>query len=162
LISHRLFDSRVLIRAAQLVLLCILIAVTTGATDSSARFDKDSHELICMCGCTELLGECNHVGCPDSPVMLAQLSAGIARGDSDNTIFHQFQEQYGPVVLAAPRFTRFNHLAWIMPPLVLFLGIGSVLLIVRNWKLRTVPMPAVPDTPGFAATRDRIRRETEI
>ncbi len=77
---------------------------------------------------TELLGECNHVGCPDSPVMLAQLSADIARGDSDNAIFHQFQEQYGPVVLASPRFTRFNHLAWIMPPLVLFLGIGCVLL----------------------------------
>jgi hypothetical protein len=25
-----------------------------------------------------------------------------------------------------------------------------------------VPMPAVPDTPGFAATRDRIRRETQV
>jgi cytochrome c-type biogenesis protein CcmH/NrfF len=162
LIFPRLFDSRVLIRAAQLVLLCILIAVTAGATDSSARFYKDSHELICMCGCNQLLGECNHVGCPSSPVLLAQLETSIARGDSDNTIFHQFQDQYGPVVLASPRFTRFNHLAWIMPPLVLFLGIGCVLLVVRNWKLRTVPMPAAPDTPGFTATRDRIRRETEI
>ncbi len=45
---------------------------------------------------------------------------------------------------------------------MLFLGIAGVLLIVRNWKLRTVPMPAVPNTPGFAATRDRIRRETQI
>ena len=162
MISPRLFDSRVLFRVSQLALLCILIAVTTGATDSSARFNKDSHELMCGCGCNQLLGECNHVGCPVSPGMLAQLGAGIARGDSDNTIFHQFQEQYGPVVLAAPRFTRFNHLAWIMPPLVLFLGIACTLLVVRNWKLRTVPMPAAPNTPGFAATRDRIRRETEI
>jgi cytochrome c-type biogenesis protein CcmH len=94
--------------------------------------------------------------------MLAELSAGIAKGDSDNTIFHHFQDEYGPVVLAAPRFTRFNHLAWIMPPLMLFLGIAGVLLIVRNWKLRTVPMPAVPDTAAFTATRDRIRRETQI
>jgi cytochrome c-type biogenesis protein CcmH len=94
--------------------------------------------------------------------MLNELSASIARGDSDNAIFHQFQDEYGPVVLASPMFTRFNHLAWIMPPLVLFLGIGSVLLIVRNWKLRTVPTPAALDTPGFAATRDRIRRETQI
>ncbi len=92
--------------------------------------------------------------------MLAELSAAIARGDSDDTIFHQFQDEYGPVILASPMFTRFNHLAWIMPPLVLFLGIAGVLLIVRNWKMRTVPMPAAPDTPGFAATRDRIRRET--
>jgi cytochrome c-type biogenesis protein CcmH/NrfF len=151
-----------LVRGSQLALLVTLIAVTAGATDSSARFAKDSHELMCGCGCNQLLGECNHVGCPVSPGMLAELSAGIAKGDSDNTIFHHFQEEYGPVVLAAPRFTRFNHLAWIMPPLMLFLGIAVVLLIVRNWKLHTVPMPAVPDTAAFTATRDRIRRETQI
>ena len=152
----------VLNRALQLALLGILIAVTAGAADSSARFDKDSHEMMCVCGCNQLLGECNHVGCPDSDRMRAQLAASIAKGESDDTIFHQFQEQYGPVVLASPRFTPFNHLAWIVPPLILFLGIAGVLLIVRNWKLRTVPMPVVPDTPGFTATRDRIRRETQI
>jgi cytochrome c-type biogenesis protein CcmH/NrfF len=157
-----LISRSILVRISQLALLCILIAVTAGATDSSARFEKDSHQLMCGCGCNQLLGECNHVGCPVSPGMLAQLSASIAKGDSDNAIFHQFQEEYGPVILASPMFTRFNHLAWIMPPLVLFLGIGCVLLIVRNWKLRTVPTPAEPNTPGFAATRDRIRRETQI
>jgi cytochrome c-type biogenesis protein CcmH len=152
----------ILVRASQLVLLCILIAVTAGATDSSARFNKDSHELMCGCGCNQLLGECNHVGCPVSPVMLAELSAGIARGDSDNAIFHKFQDEYGPVILASPMFTRFNHFAWFVPPLFLFLGIAAVLLIVRNWKLRTVPTPPEPATPGFAATRDRIRRETQL
>jgi cytochrome c-type biogenesis protein CcmH/NrfF len=152
----------VLIRSSQLALLGLLIAVTAGATDASARFDKDSHELMCGCGCNQLLGECNHVGCPASPGMLAELSAAIARGDSDDAILHKFQDEYGPVIIASPRFTRFNHLAWIMPPLMLFLGIACVLLVVRNWKLRTVPMPAIPDTPAFNATRDRIRRETQI
>jgi cytochrome c-type biogenesis protein CcmH/NrfF len=152
----------VFVRGSQLALLGILIAVTAGATDASARFDKDSHEMMCVCGCNQLLGECNHVGCPDSDSMRVQLASLIAKGDSDNSIFHQFQEQYGPVVLASPRFTRFNHLAWIMPPLMLFLGIAVVLLIVRNWKLHTVPMPAVPDTATSNATRDRIRRETQI
>jgi hypothetical protein len=45
---------------------------------------------------------------------------------------------------------------------VLFLGIAAVLLIVRNWKLHTVATPPEPNTPGFSATRDRIRRETQI
>ncbi len=153
---------RSIVRGLQLALLGILIALTAGAADSSARFEKDSHQLMCGCSCNQLLGECNHVGCPVSPVMLSELSAAIAKGDSDNTIFHHFQDEYGPVILASPMFTRFNHFAWIMPPLVLFLGIAAVLLIVRNWKMRTVPMPAAPNTPGFAATRDRIRRETEI
>ena len=157
-----MISRNVFLRGSQLALLGIVIAVTAGATDASARFDKDSHEMICVCGCNQLLGECNHVGCPDSDSMRVQLASLIAKGDSDNSIFHQFQEQYGPVVLASPRFTTFNHVAWIVPPLMLFLGIGCVLLIVRNWKLKTVPMPATPDTPGFDAVRDRIRRETQI
>ena len=157
-----MISRNILVRSSQLALLGILIAFTLGATDSSARFDKNSHELMCGCGCNQLLGECNHVGCPASPGMLAELSAAIARGDSDNAILHKFQDEYGPVIIASPRFTRFNHLAWIMPPLMLFLGIACVLLVVRNWKLRTVPMPAIPDTPAFNATRDRIRRETQI
>jgi hypothetical protein len=43
---------------------------------------------------------------------------------------------------------------------MLFLGIAVVLRIVRNWKLPTVPMPALPDTATINDTRDRIRRET--
>jgi cytochrome c-type biogenesis protein CcmH/NrfF len=152
----------VLVRISQLALVCILVAVTAGATDATARFEKDSHEMMCGCSCNQLLGECNHVGCPDSPGMLNELSASIAKGESDDQIFHQFQDEYGPVVLASPMFTRFNKVAWIVPPVVLFLGIGCVFLVVRNWKMRTVPMPAPPDTPGFAASRDRIRRETQL
>jgi cytochrome c-type biogenesis protein CcmH/NrfF len=149
-------------RLSQLALLSMLIVVGLGASDSAARFDKDSHSMMCVCGCNQLLGECNHVGCPDSDGMRKQLAASIARGDSDDTIFRQFQQQYGPVVLAAPMFTRFNHLAWIMPPLVLFLGIAVTMLIVRKWKLRTVPTPAVRHSPAFDAVRDRVRRETQL
>lgn len=153
---------RKIVRASQLGLLCLVVAVTAGATDSSARFDKDSHQMMCPCSCNQLLGECNHVGCQYSDKMRSELAASIARGDSDDAIFHQFQDEYGPIVLASPMFTRFNHVAWIVPPVLLLLGIGSTFLIVRKWKLRTVPMPQEPATPGFSAVRDRIRRETEI
>jgi cytochrome c-type biogenesis protein CcmH/NrfF len=150
-------------RALELTFVVVFAVAALGAVDSSARFEKDNHAMICMCGCNQLLGECNHVGCPSSPVMLAQLQAGIARGDSDNTIFRAFQQQYGPIVLASPMFTPFNHLAWIVPPVVFFLGIGGAMLIIGKWKLHTVPLP--PPAPGIAGDseiRDRIRRETQL
>ena len=150
------------LRTTQIVLIAILAVAGLGASDAAARFDKDSHSMMCVCGCNELLGECNHVGCPDSDSMRTQLAASIAKGESDNAIFHEFQDQYGPVVLAAPMFTRFNHFAWIMPPLALFLGIAGTLLIVRKWKFRTVPMPATQQNPAMDAVRDRIRRETQL
>lgn len=149
-------------RALQMILVSVFAIAALGASDPSARLYKDSHSMMCVCGCDELLGECNHVGCPDSGPMLTQVSARIARGESDNAIFHAFAKQYGPVVLAAPMFTPFNHLAWIVPPLVLFLGIGAVLLVVRKWRLHTVPLPAAPATPGQSEIRDRIRRETQL
>jgi cytochrome c-type biogenesis protein CcmH/NrfF len=165
--------SRPLLRTTQILLLVLLVmaiygkaalggAAGAGDTASGSRFDKLGHRIMCPCGCNELLGECNHVGCPDSDSMRTQLMASIQRGDDDNTIFHAFEAQYGPPVLAAPMFSRFNHLAWIMPPLVLLLGMGGVFLVVRKWKLRTVAMPATPQTPAYLAMQDRIRKETEL
>ena len=74
-----------LVRISQLALVCVLIAVTAGATDSEARFKKDSHELMCGCGCNQLLGECNHVGCPDSDGMRNELMAAVSRGSPRST-----------------------------------------------------------------------------
>jgi cytochrome c-type biogenesis protein CcmH/NrfF len=149
-------------RALQMVFVSVFAIAALGAGDSSARFDKDSHAMMCVCGCNQLLGECNHVGCPDSDGMRKQLAVSIAKGDSDNTIFHAFEQQYGPVALAAPMFTPFNHLAWIVPPLVFFLGVGGAMLIVRKWKLHTVPLPPEPRIAGHSEIRDRIRRETQL
>jgi cytochrome c-type biogenesis protein CcmH/NrfF len=149
-------------RSLQMIFVSIFAVVALGASDPSARLDKDSHALMCVCSCNELLGECNHVSCPSSGPMLSQLTKDISQGKSDNDIFHEFQDQYGPVALAAPMFTGFNHLAWIMPPLLLFLGIGAAMLIVRKWRLHTVPMPLAQGVPVHSEIRDRIRRETQL
>jgi cytochrome c-type biogenesis protein CcmH/NrfF len=154
--------ARRILRASQVALVAILAIASLGFQDSSARFDRDSQKLMCTCGCNQLLGECDHVGCPSREAENKLLTASIAKGESDNAIFHDFQDQYGPVVLAAPMFTPFNHLAWIMPPLVLFLGIGVTVLLARKWKFRTAPVSQSPHDPRDEAIRNRIRRETEI
>jgi cytochrome c-type biogenesis protein CcmH len=41
-------------------------------------------------------------------------------------------------------------------------GIGGTAILIRKWKLRTVPMPPPSATPHFTDIRDRIRRETEL
>lgn len=143
-------------------LAAVFLVATLGAGDVSARYAKDSHELMCVCGCSELLGECNHLSCPDSGAMRTQLISMISSGKSDSAIFHAFQKQYGPVVLAAPMFTPFNHLAWIIPPLVLLLAIGAALLIVRKWRLRTVAPPVPSERPGMDQIRQRIRGDTQL
>ena len=51
-----------------------------GAGDSNSRFGKLGHEMICVCGCGQILLECNHVGCPDSDRMIGELRQQIGGG----------------------------------------------------------------------------------
>ena len=144
--------------------LVIAAVVALGAqaadTANSARFDKLGHRIMCPCSCNELLGECNHVGCPDSDKMRTQLAASISRGDDDTTIFHAFQDEYGPTALAAPMFTGLNRFSWFLPPLVLLIGIGGVFALVRRWRPQVATTPAPATDPRVRALEQRIRRET--
>ena len=47
----------------------VAIGLTMLGADTS-RLDRLGHQMICTCGCTQILLECNHVGCPVSPVMI--------------------------------------------------------------------------------------------
>jgi cytochrome c-type biogenesis protein CcmH/NrfF len=152
-------------RSIQLVLLAVAVAVSVGAGDISGRSDKLSHQIMCTCGCAELLGECNHVGCPDSPGMLDHLRTDVAQGGSDRAILIDFQNTYGPTALAAPRFTAFNHLAWILPPRLLALGAGLVAFTVRRWRLQPATMPPTPrgySSAEFERVRERIRHDVDV
>ncbi len=151
-----------LLRASQLGLVGLLVLFSTGAMDTTSRYNMLGHKMMCVCGCNQALIECNHVGCPDSRQMLTELSANVSHGDSDTAILKAFQAKYGAIVLATPMFTRFNETAWLAPPLILLLGIGGVVVVVRKWRLRTVDMPAASETPGYIQIRNQIRKETEL
>ena len=156
LLRHRLHSTLHLIVVAAVV----AFGAHAAETANSARFDKLSHRLMCACGCNQLLGECNHMGCPDLEKMSSQLATSIQSGDSDNTIFHAFQDEYGPTALAAPMFTRLNRFSWWVPPIVLLLGIGSVFFVVRRWRPRAVTMPPPATDPHALVLEQRIRMET--
>jgi cytochrome c-type biogenesis protein CcmH len=148
--------------ALYLVVVAAVVAFGAHASDTSnsPRYQKLSHAIMCPCGCNQLLGECNHVGCPDSDKMRGQLAASIDHGDDDTTICRAFQDEYGPTALAAPMFTSLNRFSWWVPPIVLLLGIGGVFFIVRRWRPRTVAMPAPASDPNTLVLEQRIRRET--
>lgn len=148
--------------ALYMTLVAAVVAFGAYAADTaaSARFDKLSHRLMCTCGCTQTLGECNHMGCPDLEQMSTQLASSIQSGDSDTQIFRTFQDKYGPTALAAPMFTRLNRFSWWVPPIVLLLGLGVVFVVVRRWRPRTVAMPVPATDPHTLVLEQQIRRET--
>lgn len=143
-----------------LVLLGVAVFFTMGAGDPASRFTELGHQLMCICGCHQILLECNHVGCPDSDGMRNELMAGLTRGDSDSLVEQAFVQKYGPTVLAAPPTTGFvNRTAWIVPFVALLLGFATVATVVRAWKNR--PAPAIADglRPVRGAERDQFREQ---
>jgi cytochrome c-type biogenesis protein CcmH/NrfF len=150
-------------RWVQAAIVCLLAVVMLGA-DPSSRFNKVGHEMICTCGCGQVLLECNHVGCPVSPVMIGELHAQMDGGGSDTSILNWFAAKYGATVLAAPIRGGFDNVAWITPAAVFLLAIVGTGFLIRMWKLRGgrhLPVSvAGPDVAGDAL-RERIRRETE-
>jgi cytochrome c-type biogenesis protein CcmH/NrfF len=152
-------------RGLQLSLLCLFVMTFLGA-DQDARFQTLGHKLMCMCSCNQVLLECNHVGCPLSDGMRHELAAAIDRGDSDDLVLQAFVQKYGPTVLLAPPATGFSRTAWIMPYIVLVLGIATVVLIVRAWRNRpSLPVEnAVSPVRGAELDRfrEQARKDTEV
>jgi cytochrome c-type biogenesis protein CcmH/NrfF len=157
-------------RTVQLALLCVITVAMLGAGRS--RFDRLGHELMCSCGCGQILLECNHVGCPDSARMIDELKAQIATGESDTAVLNWFVAKYGATILAAPIRGGFDNAAWIVPAAIFILATLGTFGIVWAWKRRTLRMADAAAGPGDlsvsgesnpqdAALRERIRRETE-
>jgi cytochrome c-type biogenesis protein CcmH/NrfF len=160
---HRAFWTRSL----QASLLAVAVCFSLGASDAGARFDNLSHRLMCTCGCAQLLGECNHVGCPDSGRERDELSAAIASGLSDQQILDQFAAKYGETMLAAPRTQGFDLVAWIAPFAVFAAALLGTILLVRRWSgISSLRSAAGAGTDAAAASPEeqrrieRIRRET--
>src|SRR6266436_3550305 len=65
-------------------LLSLAVFAFTGAGDPATRFNELGHQMMCICGCNQILLECNHVGCPDSDGMRNELMSAVSRGDSDS------------------------------------------------------------------------------
>ncbi|MDE3200687.1 MAG: cytochrome c-type biogenesis protein CcmH [Acidobacteriota bacterium] len=153
------------IKSTQALLLAIAVCFSLGASNTSARYNDLNHRLMCGCGCNQLLGECNHVGCPASPAMLQELSKYLQAGLSDQAILTKFANEYGMTVLAAPPKSGFNLVAWIAPFAVLAAGLLGTILLVRRWSIgasgdAAAAAAEAKATPELDPLRERIRRET--
>jgi cytochrome c-type biogenesis protein CcmH len=147
------------LKITQALLLALAVCFSVGATDASSRFNDLGHRLMCTCSCAQLLGECNHVGCPESGHMRDELSAAIASGATDEQILTSFAAKYGATVLAAPTTHGFDLVAWIAPFAVFAAALLGTILLVRHWSVGRT-QPAEISNPTMDALREKIRRET--
>jgi cytochrome c-type biogenesis protein CcmH/NrfF len=103
-------------------------------------------KLMCMCGCGQILTQCNHINCPSSGPMLKELDAHVAKGEADDLIIQDFVQEYGEKVLSEPPSRGFNSIAWYIPG-------AAFAMLIRLWRQRDVARLATASSAP-AATQD--------
>ena len=155
-------------KAGQAAVLAVAICFSIGATNPSGRLYELDHRLMCTCGCAQILGECNHVGCTESAQELSELRTDIAAGKTDQQILDDFVAKYGATVLAAPMTKGFDLVAWIAPFAVFAAALAGTILLIRRWGgLGGKPQVAAATDAAFVDPEERerlerIRRETDL
>jgi cytochrome c-type biogenesis protein CcmH len=162
-------DFRVLIvYAAIFVLASASLWVPIARAQQTDHAKKLGMNLMCMCGCAQVLVQCNHLNCPSSAPMLKELDERIATGESDEAVIQDFIKGYGVAVLSSPPNTGFNRVAWLLPSVAFALGLGVIALVINHWRKRPIqamaapqPSPAGISPDALARAREKVDRETE-
>lgn len=121
-------------------------------------------KLMCMCGCGQVLVQCNHINCPSSAPMLKELDAHIARGENDDLVVQDFVQEYGEAVLSEPPNRGFNRAAWLIPGLAFAFGLGLVTFLILQWRRRApapAPRPRQVSAEALQRARELADKETE-
>lgn len=157
------------------VSLLIALSVSSAALFSSRvqaqqndRAKQIGGKFMCMCGCNQVLTQCNHVGCATSASMLKELDGWVARGDSETAITSAFVQEFGTKVYAEPPRSGLSLVAWSLPTIYLLLGTLLVIFVIWRWRSRSVLAPAVAAGRAAGVTaqdleraRHRVAQETE-
>jgi len=144
-----------------------LLIAPVGAQQLTDRAKQIGGKFMCMCSCSQVLTECNHVGCSTSASMLKELNVALARGNSEDAITQMFVQEFGTKVYAEPPKSGFSLVAWALPSIYLFVGTAVVIFVISRWRKRPVqPTGPASGAPGISAellerARAQASRETQ-
>jgi cytochrome c-type biogenesis protein CcmH len=139
-------------RLTRVLLLTAASMPLLSALAGAQQTDRAKHiggKFMCMCSCSQVLTQCNHVGCTTSASMLKELDQAVARGDSEEKITQAFVQEFGTKVYAEPPKSGLSLVAWTLPSIYLLSGTILVIFVILRWRKRNVSLAAAP---GMAAT----------
>jgi cytochrome c-type biogenesis protein CcmH len=133
-----------------------LSAAAAAAVPQRASYTQVLNDVMCVV-CHEPLAVAQS---PEAFQERQYIRTLISQGETRTQIEHNMVESYGPAVLALPPAHGFNLFVYVIPPVVVVLGIVTVLLTIPRWRRRTrqaaghpaVALPALD--PGDARRLD--------
>jgi cytochrome c-type biogenesis protein CcmH len=126
-------------RYFKLTAVCAFLLLTSGPLRAATPADIDdrTREIATELRCVV----CQNLSVADSPSDMAQQMRAIVReqvqaGKSADEIKEFFVSKYGEWVLLRPKTTGFSALLWILPYVVLGIGVLAALWFIRRWSAK--------------------------
>jgi cytochrome c-type biogenesis protein CcmH len=138
-----------------------VMALTAGAAGAAIAGPKTTltemeGELMCV-SCREPLAVAQS---PQAYAERAFVRTLIAQGYGKRQIEQALVAQYGPAVLAKPPARGFNLTVYVLPPVLVALGIVALALTLPRWRRRSAK-PAIDDPPALTP-QENARLEQEL
>jgi cytochrome c-type biogenesis protein CcmH/NrfF len=143
------------IKIAALLILVPLAAWAQAGKNISKEYKEACDRLVCQCGCNEQLSVCGMQNCSSATPMRAEIRERLEKGETVDAIVDSFVARYGRKVMSAPTMKGFDFTAWIMPFIMLCLGLVTVgWIVVRMVR----PAAAAPNSAPVAVD-PRVEKE---
>ncbi len=139
----------------RLVVLVLLALLTVAPPALSLTVNEVAREVRCPTCNTPL----DVSSAPVALRMKAYISERIAAGEtSKERIIDELALEFGESVRTTPPKSGFNLLAWVVPGIVVGLGLAAIPFVTRAWARRRA-VPAAPRPPSDEEAR---RLEEEL
>jgi cytochrome c-type biogenesis protein CcmH len=145
---------------AAIIAAATLLPATVAAATPTASLTDIENDVMCV-SCREPLSVAQ------SPQAIAERNYVrnlIAHGQTKAQIEKALVAQYGPAVLGKPPAHGFNLTVYILPPAILLLGIGTLVLLLPRWRRRSKASAEArgPISEPSIATADALRLDEEL
>ena len=138
------------------VLLALALATPAAAAPPKASLPDIEDEVMCVeCG--------TPLSVSDSPVAQQErafIRRQIVAGQDKAQIKAALVAEYGDEVLADPKKGGFNATLWLVPSLLVLLGIAGIVFALRRWRANG-PVPETPLPPPLSP-EDARRLEADL
>ncbi len=143
-----------------LLVTAISLAQTSDLLDPSVR--RVGEKLACLCGgCKNSVGSCPMLGCHYATPKREQIAKMLAEGKNDQQIVDAAVKQEGLQALVTPPAEGFNSLMWLMPFIMIGVGLVVIWFFVKHMHAKQAAAGA-PELHDEVLDRyhDQIEKET--
>ena len=142
--------------------LLVLLAFAAIGAATTITTKEIEEALTCQCGCGLTVHSCNHLQCGSGIPLKQEVLTLVSQGLPHDEILLRFRDKYGEKILSSPTTDGFNLTAWVLPFVVVGIGVVFVVATVRRWRGSTRLGDASAGSNGAISDRDRCRLDAEL